>query len=375
MNFKNLDIFMEQMPLRGIPSCELAVNFNGSTVYRKCVGFSDVNATVPTSNTDIYWIFSATKIITCIAAMQLVERGVISLEDQVAKYIPEYEKQSVLQKDGTVLPAQKPMTVEHLFTMTGGLSYNINDSFIKEAKVSDPSTLGIVRAMAKSPRLFESGTRFRYSLCHDVLAGVVEVASGLKYSEYLKKNIFEPLGITDMGFTPDEQQKARFSAMYTYKNGVAKSYPKDIFNPFILSGEYESGGAGLFSTVDEYMKIISAVSCGGIGSNGYRILSEESIKLMGENRLCEVALNDFVTTRLYGYGWGLCGRVHMDPTMSMSLSPVGEFGWDGAAGAFVLIDRKNSIAIYFGTHIMDCTYEHHVIHPAIKNMVYKAMNT
>ena len=104
MDFKKLDAFMEEMPKRGIPSCELAITRNGEAIYRKCVGFSDVEQTVPTSENDVYWIFSATKVITCIAAMQLLERGIISLNDAVSKYIPEFDKLSILQKDGSVVP-------------------------------------------------------------------------------------------------------------------------------------------------------------------------------------------------------------------------------------------------------------------------------
>ena len=374
MNFKNLDAFMEQMPERGIPSCELAITRNGETVYRKCVGFSDIEQTVPTSENDVYWIFSATKVITCIAAMQLIERGVIALDDAVSKYFPEFDKLSILQKDGSVVPAENTMTVEHLFTMTGGLSDNLKDPYIQEAIVNSPSTLDVVRSMARSPLLFEPGTRYRYSLCHDILAGVIEVASGVKFSEYLKKNIFEPLGIVDMGFFPNEEQTERFSAMYNYKNGIARAFPREVIsNAYMLSPEYESGGAGLFATVNEYIKIITAIACGGVCPNGHRLLSEESIKLMQENHLCEKALNDFVSSRLYGYGWGLCGRVHMNPVTSLSLAPVGEFGWDGAAGAFVMIDRKNQIALYFGTHVFNCNYVYNVIHPTIRNLVYEAL--
>ena len=221
--------------------------------------------------------------------------------------------------------------------------------------------------------MFEPGTHYRYSLCHDVLGAVVEVASGMRFSEYLQKNIFDPLGMVDIGFRPNEEQKSRFSAIYSHKAGNRTCKQVPLVNRFILGSDYDSGGAGLFSTVDEYMKLITALSLGGTAKNGYKVLSEESVRMMGENRLSDSCINNFVNTRLYGYGWGLCGRAHTDPVRSMSLSPIGEFGWDGAAAAFSLIDPVNRISLYFGTHVFGCQYAYHIIHPTIRNMVYEAL--
>lgn len=361
------------MPERGVPACELAVTKDGETVYRKSVGFSDSAKTKPACPDDIYWIFSATKVITCTAAMRLVESGVIALDDPVSKYIPEFEHLIIKNKDGSLVPAQNTLTVEHLFTMTGGLTYNLGTANILLAKKFDTSTLHIVKAIAKDPLVFEPGTHYQYSLCHDVLAAVVEVASGIRFSEYLQKNIFDPLGMKDIGFRPTEEQKARFSAMYKTESGTRRANEIDCINRFRITEDYDSGGAGLFSTVDEYIKLITALACGGTAKNGYKVLSPESVRMMGENRLCDAALNNFVNTRLYGYGWGLCGRAHMDPVMSRSKSPVGEFGWDGACGALALVDPTNKLAIYFGTHIMGYQYLYHSVHGEIRNMVYDAL--
>lgn len=373
MNFSKLDNYMNKMPLCGIPACELSVSKDGEIIYRKGVGYSDSEKTKPVSNNDLYWIFSATKVITCIAAMRLVESGELSLSAPVSKYIPEFANMKILQKDGTVTDAKNVMTVEHLFTMCGGMTYEVADPIIKEAAAHTPSTLDIVKAMAKMPLVFEPGTKYKYSLCHDVLAAIIEVITGMRYSEYLQKYIFSPLGITDMGFRPTDEQKSRFSTQYRYENGTGKAQEIPMVNRFILSPEYDSGGAGLFSTVDEYMKIISVIACDGTTPDGYTILKPETIRMMGENRLSGDCLNNFVSTRLYGYGWGLCGRAHFDPVRSASLSPVGEFGWDGAAAAFVMIDPTNRIALYFGTHVFGCQYAYHMIHPTIRNMVYEAL--
>ncbi len=371
MNFSKLDLFMEDMPKRGYPKCELAIAKDGEVIYRKTVIAPDAPANA--DQRDIYWIFSATKVITCIAAMRLVEQGLISLDDPVSKYIPEFADLTVLQKDGDPKPAETVMTIEHLFTMTGGLSYNFNTPEIQEARDHEPSTIGIVRAMAKSPLSFEPGTHYLYSLCHDVLAAVVEIVSGMKFSEYLDTYIFRPLGIIDMGFHPNDAQKERFTEMYTYKNGTGKAIRRSTYNAYSFTNEYDSGGAGLFATVDEYIKIISVIANGGTTKDGYTILKPETIAMMGENHLCDDAINDFANSRLNGYGWGLCGRAHMDPVRSLSKAPVGEFGWDGAANAFALVDATNKIALYFGTQIMGCNYGYHTIHPTLRNLAYECI--
>ena len=370
MRFTRLNELMEHLPKIGFPCAEVAVTKDGETIFRKSVGFSDSAKTKPVNNKDLYWIYSATKVITCIGAMRLVERGLIKLDDPISKFIPEFENMMIKGKDGKLSPATKPILIEHLFTMTAGLDYNEHAPEIVNCE--DKTTLGYVRAMAKRPLLFEPGTHYEYSFCLDVLAGVVEVVSGMKYSEYLKKNIFDPLGIVDMGFHPSEEQLSRFSAMYKFHSGVMKAEEKRIENILQFSDENDSGGAGLFASVDEYIKIITVIACGGTTKDGYVLLRPETIEMMKQNRICDSARDDFDKYNYgWGYGWGLCCRTHMRPDVSFSLSPVGEMGWDGAAGAFVMIDTDNRLAMYFGTHIMDFPYNAKTIHPRLRNYLYE----
>ncbi len=374
MNFEKLDNFMKEMPLRGIPMCELAVAKDGKVVYRIGVGHSDAQRTKPVTNHDLYWIFSATKVITCIAAMRLVEEGKLHLDDPVAKYIPEYANLTVKHEDGSVTPAKNILTIEHLFTMTGGLTYDLNTPAIRAAATPTATTLDVVRAMAKDPLIFEPGTHYKYSLCHDVLAAVVEVVTGMRFADYLDQLIFKPLCIKDMGFHPNDEQKSRFSAMYTFKSGTMTATEIKCINKYGLYPNYDSGGAGLFASVDEYIKIIAVIANGGITADGYRILKPETIAMMQVNHLHDDARNDFISGMLYGYGWGLCGRVHMDQAVSLSPSPLGEFGWDGAANAFVMVDPINHVAVYYGTQIHKCEYGHRVIHPNIRRLVYEGLS-
>ena len=212
MSFTKLEQLIDSMPKRGIPACDLIVTRHGETVFRRMAGYSDAAGTKPVSENDLYWIFSATKPVTCTAAMRLVEQGKLRLDDPVSKYLPAFANPTVIStQGGDPTPAKNVMTIEHLFTMTGGLNYNSNTPHAKAAKANpNTSTQELVNAFAKEPLDFEPGTFYRYSLCHDVLAAVVEVVSGMRFSDYMQKYIFDPLGMADTGFRPTDAQKARF---------------------------------------------------------------------------------------------------------------------------------------------------------------------
>ena len=373
MNFSKLDSFMKQMPIFGYPSCEIVVSKDGKTIYNSAIGFADANKTRPASADDIYWLFSCTKVITCIAALRLLENGDISLDDPVAKYLPEFKNPLVRQENGTTAQAKNVMTVRHLFTMTGGLGYDIDTPAIEKAKTHNATTRSIIRAIAEDPLYFEPGTRYKYSLCHDVLGGIIEIVSGMRLSDYMKKYIFDPLGLNDIGFRPSDEQASRFVDMYIGNSGTNRSTPIPCINNYTFSPAYDSGGAGLFSTANDYSKIISTIANGGKTDDGYTLLRPETIALAQKNLLDDNCLADFCNGRLFGYGWGLCGRVHRDPTVSFSKSPAGEFGWDSAGNALAVIDPQNRLSFIFLAHVREYTYGYNCVHPILRNVVYECL--
>ena len=374
MNFSKLDDFMKGMVDRGYPSCELAIAKDGEIVYRTSVGYSDAAKTRPAGNGELYWMFSCSKVITCIAGLRLLEAGKISLDDPVSKYLPEFAELKVKGADGTISPAKNTMTVLHLFTMTSGLTYDITTPAISKA-ISDPdaTTRSVVRAMAEDPLAFEPGTHYCYSLSHDVLGAVIEAASGMTLAEYVTSNIFDPLGLKNIGFHETEDLIPRFADMYEGNSGTYKSTQIPCTNGYIFSPQYDSGGAGLYSNVDDFIAILNVIANGGKTPDGYSILRPETIALAEKNLLDDVALRDFCKGRLYGYGWGLCGRVHHNPDVSFSLAPVGEFGWDSAANAFSLIDTKNRVAVLFAAHVRGYEYGYHSVHPKLRNVIYECL--
>ena len=369
MDFSKVKEFIDTMEKRGIPTCELIVTKDGKEVFNHRVGFSD-------NSKDLYWLYSTSKLITCTCAMRLIEEGKMSLSDPVSKYIPSFANFTVRDKNGDTSPCKTVMTIEHLFTMTSGIgNEHENGEIVRNAiNKKGADTLSVIDAMSRVPLYFEPGTRYQYGLSHDVLAGVVEIVSGMKFSQYVKENILDPLGMDKTGFHPDKDTLSHFIPAHRYDNSIGASEEIPIFNWLEFTPDYDSGGAGIYSCAADYIKFLKALSMGGLAENGYRLLTEESIKQMETNRLCKEALSDFVNGRLYGYGWGLCGRVHTNPDFSLSKSSVGEFGWDGAGGCFSMVDRKKGVSLFFGMHVLGCNYSYVVLQSVIRNLVYNALD-
>ncbi|MBO5262153.1 MAG: beta-lactamase family protein [Clostridia bacterium] len=374
MDFSKIKALIDTMPKRGIPFFELVVTKDNKEVFSHKVGYSDSEQAVPFKSDDLYWLFSTSKVITCVAAMRLIDEGKLNLSDPVSKFLPNYENLKVRKRDGSTEPCKTVMTVEHLFTMTGGIGPDHEKKEnLKPLIAKNAGTVELANFYATIPLYFEPGTRYQYGFCHDVLGAVVEVASGIKLSSYVHKYILDPLGMKDTGYRPTTEQKKRFAASYRYDNSNGTSTLIPTENPYALTDNYDSGGAGLFSCAQDYIKLVSTLANGGVSSNGYRVLSEDAIKLMEANRLCKEALQDFVNGRLHGYGWGLCGRVHINPVFSLSKSSIGEFGWDGAGGCFAVVDRKKNISMFYGMQVHNCSYSYIILQPLIRTLVYEAL--
>ena len=181
----------------GIPGLDLMVCQDGQCVLRYTKGYSDRENKIPMRGNERYDIFSCSKPLTVTAAMQLWEKGLFKLEDRLSDYFPEYAEMTVKTPDG-VRPAKTPILIRDLFQMTAGFTYDLRSPSLKQLwKETDgrSPTREVARAIAKEPLSFEPGAHWQYSLCHDVLAALVEVISGQRFAEYVKARIFDPLGM------------------------------------------------------------------------------------------------------------------------------------------------------------------------------------
>ena len=391
MSFDNLTRYLDSLAeTYGMPSVDCKVTLGADAVYRHSAGFADFARQRPVTPDTLYYIYSATKVITMTAVMQLAERGLIRLSDRLDQYLPEFHAMRRFDRfpemsplhsalpDGSPLPetvpVQTPIRIEQLMSMTAGLTYDIQSREIQALRAStgdQATTRQMMAALAAMPLAYEPGTRWLYSLAHDVLAGVVEAVSGLNFADYLRANIFQPLGMEDAYFDLNAERRERLCAQYTGDGADGPILPAEPFNRYRLSERYESGGAGILCTVDAYSLFAQAMSNGGVGAAGQRILTMASIDQMRLNRLSGQPLLDFQAFGNQGYGYGLGVRTLLDTHTAKS--PAGEFGWDGAAGAYTLIDPVNHVSIFMAKHVLNFPRHYSEIHPTVRDLTYEAL--
>lgn len=334
-----------------IPGFDVAVYREGNCIFRHWNGYSDLENKIPMNGKERYNIYSCSKPITCTAALQLWERGLFSLEDKLSKYMPEFENMTVKTENG-IQKAEKPILIKHLFEMTAGFSYDTMSKNLQRCRVETGGrcpTREVARYLAKDPLLFEPGTRWEYSLCHDVLAALVEVLSGEKFEDYVRKNIFDVLGMQDSTFMLPETEIESIAAQYTFRGGRPENVGKQILD-YKLGSQHASGGAGGISTVDDYIKFLE-------GLRTYKLLKPETLKMMTNNRLSEEQRRTYWIETPHGYGLGV--RCPLEDDVYT------DFGWGGAAGAFLAVDMENAISIYFGMHLLSSPAQ------GIRNLIYR----
>lgn len=353
---KMLDSFLDM----GVPGFDCIVLKDGKPIFRRTKGYSDIENKIPMNGKERYNIYSCSKLITCVAALQLYEKGLLKLDDKLSDYIPEYKEMQVRCEDGLKV-AQNPILIRNLLNMTGGFSYNTGCASVKAAQSNTNgrcATVETIKYLANEALRYEPGEGWEYSLCHDVLAAVVEVVSGERFGLYVKKNIFDPLAMNDSTFLlpPEELDSVCAQYIFDADTKTAKNCGKEIMY-YKFGSMYESGGAGAVSTLEDYVKLLEALR------KGDKILKSETVDLM---------LKDCMNNKLrisywypdYGYGLGV--RTPM-PQMGTT-----DFGWGGAAGAYYAIDRENGITMYYAQHLLNSPnkQERYVLYATIKEDLF-----
>lgn len=378
MNFNTLDRYLDTFYAeKNIPGVGISVYQYGEHLHTYTAGYADVEKKVPFRADTIFNLYSATKLSTCTAAVRLIEKGRLHLDDPVEKYLPEIAECTVCQEDGTIAQAKNKMTIRHLLSMTAGFSYDSDTAELKdllEKTEGHPTTRQVAGTLAQTPLLFEPGTHFKYSFCHDVLGAVLEVACGESLENILQKEIFEPIGMVDTTFHLKEEKRFRLAPEYHHFNGKTGCAEKVVYKAGVDMGMgplYESGGGGLLSTVNDYALLTAMLANGGVSANGQRILKQESIDMMRTHQLTGAALREFEQFAGWnkaGYGYGLGVRVLLDRERNNSLSENGEFGWDGALGCLVLSDPKSGISFFYAQHESGSPW--FTWHGMVRNYVY-----
>ena len=379
MSFDRLRDFLDYyLPMLGVPGSDTVIYKNHEEIFRHQSGFDSLRDHIPVKSNLIYNIYSCSQIATVVAALQLLERGEILISDPVHIYFPEYKNLKVKTQlsDGTeqILPATNPMLVKHLFSMTSGIDYNLSRPAVERVRAATFGrcpTMDIIRALPEDPLLFNPGERYCNGLSHDVLGAIVELISGVSLGEYMQRNIFEPLGMNDTGFKLTENSCNRIATQYEYDPiGRCPMEISGVENRFRFGSEYESGGAGLYSTVDDYILLMDALSNGGMGKSGAGILSARTVELMQKTLLNSGQNEEYAKIGHMGYTYGYGVRTMCNPGDAGSLIPVGTFGCDGSKMSFGFSDPVNKISIFHAEHFGGVNS---ILIPRLMNVIYSCI--
>ena len=323
----------------------LCVVQDGEILLHKTYGYQNATTKEPLREDAMYRLASMTKPITAVAALIAEEQGLLSIDDELCKYIPAYAHmkighvengQAVYDKD-----AETPITIKHLLSHTSGIgTLEIGDLAWAQMPADKAQTPeGVMDWFADKMLAFEPYTAQWYSpvVAFVAVARIIEIVSGMDYNAFLKKYLLDPLGMNDTTFTMTEEQKARMIAMHNYteeQGGFAVPKSVDTIFENIPVTQY-CGGAGLAATLDDYVKFGEMLTHGGT-LGGVRILSPESVNKMGSVQVTDAIMGP-------PQQWGLGVRV----ITAEYQMPIGCFGWSGAYGTHYWSDPENKItAIY-----------------------------
>jgi len=322
---------------------------DGKEIFFATSGYADIKNSIPMSRDTIFRLYSQTKPITAVAAMMLIEDGIIDLSEPVGKYINSFNDQTYLLK-GKVhkVPADNKMRIRDLFNMTSGLVYPGTNTTSEvavgrlmldmEKKLGTDNmttTMEFAEELGKIPLNFIPGSHFQYGTSADVLGAVIEKASGMTFGDFVRSRILEPLEMKDTDFFVPENKKSRLAKAYKLiKNNLTEYHGNNLVisnNGDINS--FESGGAGLFSTIDDYANFGQMLMNEGV-FNGKRLLSANSVKYLTSGKLTKAQQLDLMSWQgLEGYTYANLMRVLENPGQASLIANKGEYGWDGWLGA------------------------------------------
>jgi CubicO group peptidase (beta-lactamase class C family) len=374
-----------------IPGAVTLVSRGGKVCYLDVQGRRDIERNAPMTEDTIVRIYSMTKPITSLALMTLHEQGLFSLEDPVQRYIPEWSGLGVWSAGSfpqfATVPPRRPMTVRDLFLHTSGLTYdflrasNIDYAYRKMA-VGNPREPGytlrkMIEQLATLPLEFSPGEKWNYSVSTDVLGYLVEVISGQALPEFLRRTIFEPLGMHDTGFEITPGKQARFASCYERNLAKELVLNDDGQNSRFRDTTFFSGGGGLVSTVGDYYRFAQMLLNGG-SLDGARIIGSRTLDFMTRNHLpggvdmSRFATGSFSETAYEGVGFGLGFATKLDPVANGHPASAGSFYWGGLASTLFWVDPAEELVVVFMTQLMPSSTFN--FRGQLENLIYAALD-
>ena len=319
---------------------------HGEEVLYSQAGMADIAEGRRVERDSIFRLYSQSKPITAAAVMILVERGLIDLMDGVDRYLPGFANPRVVDQRGCITKAVRAPWIMELLGMTAGLAYPDADPAGQyAARVFEDAhaqirtgggipTVEFMNRLGEQPLAFQPGTHWRYSTCADVLGAVVEVVTGKRFGDFLKEELFTPLHMEDTAFWVPEEKRERFVTCYERgENGLTPWLGMNLAcGEYSRDPAFESGGAGLVSTLEDYSHFADMMLQKGVWS-GRRILSPKSVAFLTTPQLTGEVRRD-MWDGLRGYSYGKLCRVCVDPGQTAGFAMQGEYGWDGWLGSY-----------------------------------------
>jgi len=374
-----------------LPGTNVLVSRGGKVVYHDVYGYRDIERSLPVESDTIYRFYSMTKPVTSVALMQLYERGLLQLKDPISKWIPAFADTRVfVGGDATKPETREPLrqiSVHDLLTHTSGLTYHFHmantvDEMYRRAGFEWTKSPGDLEnqcnVVASLPLLFDPGTEWNYSCSTDVVGRIVELVAGVTLDQYFQDHIFEPLGMTDSGFSVSESERERFASCYYPDAQSLKATLLDDAqrSRYLREPTALSGGGGLVSCLGDYHRFTQALRNGG-EFDGHRIIGRKTLEFMTTNHLpggvdlTEYGRPLFSETAYDGVGFGLGFSVVIDPAKAQVLSQKGEYAWGGAASTAFWVDPVEDVTVIFLTQLLPSST--HPIRSEMKALVYQAL--
>jgi CubicO group peptidase (beta-lactamase class C family) len=385
--FANLTTLLQNIVATGPAGCSCQVIQDGQILYENYVGQADLAAKRPIDAGTVFRVHSMSKVVTCLLALTYYERGDYLLDDPLAEYLPEFRHMEVYHEsaegDKQILPARNLIRIRDLLTMSSGLLYaqdphpagrrldTMIDELYRLPQTGRKLTLRMLaQGLAQVPLAFEPGTRWHYGFSHDVIGALIEVLAGKPLGQVMQEKIFGPLAMKDTAFRLRPDTAGRLCTLYA-RSDEGQLTPETLeLDAFIAPGAtLEMGGAGLLSTLGDYGRFAHMLANGG-ELDGERIIGRKTIAMMARNHLGPQLLQDYTPGR-EGYGYGLGVRTMIDLSAAGSNGSVGEFGWGGLAGSWVMIDPSEGLSAVYMQQMSPSRLE--IYEKKLRNAIYGAI--
>ena len=374
-----------------IPGCQVLVSRHGIPAYFESIGLMDRERSKPMRDDTIFRIYSMSKPITSVALMMLWEEGRFQLTDPVHRFIPSWRGQEVWERgEGDQIVTRRPVappTMQHILGHTAGLTYGgllpglespVDWAYqdLGITRGDDETLLDFANKLGRVPLLYDPGQKWCYSLATDVCGALVEIISDQPFEAFLRERIFEPLGMTDTGFSVTDENLDRFAACYMRsmdKKVLLEDDPET--SQYRHKRNFFSGGGGLVGTTADYMAFCEMLRQRG-RVNGYQLLGRRTLELMTANHLmggrslAQMALGTFSETAYDGVGFGLGFASTLDEVASRTVA-AGDFYWGGRASTIFWVDHEEDLQVIFMTQLIPSSTFN--FRGQLKNIVYGAL--